>query len=181
MLDIELLFLMRAEVTASLEISRVSKRPHFYKLCECRSDLVYELRECESVHRFCHGSVDTPIDGVDTGSESLKVFHEDRVKCVDTAPGSVDTSPRFQKTQLPDWDSVSTQLVFHEDRVKCVDTAPGSVNTSPRFQKTQLPDWDSVSTQPVSVSTLVPSPRRPILCNWDSVSTHSVTVSTHSG
>ncbi|MQM06905.1 hypothetical protein Taro_039736 [Colocasia esculenta] len=32
-----------------------------------------------------------------------------RVKCVDTAPGSVDTSPRFQKTCLPDWDSVSTQ------------------------------------------------------------------------
>ncbi|MQM14650.1 hypothetical protein Taro_047584 [Colocasia esculenta] len=31
------------------------------------------------------------------------------VKCVDTATGSVDTSPRFQKTQLPDWDSVSTQ------------------------------------------------------------------------
>ncbi|MQM19307.1 hypothetical protein Taro_052309 [Colocasia esculenta] len=25
-----------------------------------------------------------------------------QVKCVDTAPGSVDTSPRFQKTQLPD-------------------------------------------------------------------------------
>ncbi|MQM05516.1 hypothetical protein Taro_038327 [Colocasia esculenta] len=95
------------------------------------------------VYRFCHGSVDTPIGGVDTGSESLKVFHE--------------------------------------DRVKCVDTAPGSVNTSPRFQKTQLPDWGSVSTQPVSVSILVPSPRRPVLCNWDSVSTHSVTVSTHSG
>ncbi|MQM02313.1 hypothetical protein Taro_035082 [Colocasia esculenta] len=51
-----------------------------------------------SVHRFCHGSVDTPIDGVDIG-----------VKCVDTAPGSVDTCPRFQKTCLPDWDSVSTQ------------------------------------------------------------------------
>ncbi|MQL83374.1 hypothetical protein Taro_015857 [Colocasia esculenta] len=98
---------------------------------------------CSSVYRFCHSSFDTPIDGVDTGSESLKVFHEDRVKCVDTAPGSVDTSPRFQKTQFP--------------------------------------DWDSVSTQPVSVSTLVPSPRRPVLCNWDNVSTHSVTVSTHSG
>ncbi|MQL91197.1 hypothetical protein Taro_023800 [Colocasia esculenta] len=109
------------------------------------------------VYRFCHGSVDTPIDGVDIETESLKVFHEDRVKCVDTALGSVDTSPRFQKTQLPDWDSVSTQ------------------------PKTQLPDWDSVSTQPVSVSTLVPSPRRLVLCNWDSVSTHSVTVSTHSG
>ncbi|MQM01795.1 hypothetical protein Taro_034562 [Colocasia esculenta] len=64
-----------------------------------------------SVYRFCHGSVDTPIDSVDTGSESLKVFHEERVKCVDTVPGSVDTSPRFQMTQLPDWDSVSTQPV----------------------------------------------------------------------
>ncbi|MQM11467.1 hypothetical protein Taro_044374 [Colocasia esculenta] len=62
-------------------------------------------------YNFCHGSVDTPIGGVDTGSESLKQFREDRVKCVDTAPGSVDTSPRFQKTQLPDWDSVSTEPV----------------------------------------------------------------------
>ncbi|MQM00857.1 hypothetical protein Taro_033605 [Colocasia esculenta] len=53
-------------------------------------------------------SVDTPIDGVDTGSESLKLFHEDRVKCVDTAPGSVDTRPSSQETQLPDWDRVST-------------------------------------------------------------------------
>ncbi|MQM06779.1 hypothetical protein Taro_039608 [Colocasia esculenta] len=42
-------------------------------------------------------SVDTPIDGVDT-----------RVKCVDTVPGSVDTRPSLQKTQLLDWDSVST-------------------------------------------------------------------------
>ncbi|MQM10964.1 hypothetical protein Taro_043865 [Colocasia esculenta] len=57
-----------------------------------------QMHRCQGVYIFCHGSVDTPIDGVDTGSESLKVFHEDRVKCVDTAPGSVDTSPRFQKT-----------------------------------------------------------------------------------
>ncbi|MQL77415.1 hypothetical protein Taro_009825 [Colocasia esculenta] len=62
-----------------------------------------------------------------------------------------------------------------------VKRAPGSVDTSPRFQKTQLPDWDSVSTQPVSVSTLDPVPRRPVLQNWDSVSTHSMVVSTHSG
>ncbi|MQM07196.1 hypothetical protein Taro_040035, partial [Colocasia esculenta] len=27
---------------------------------------------------------------------------------VDTRSGQVDTSPRFQKTQLPDWDSRST-------------------------------------------------------------------------
>ncbi|MQL76564.1 hypothetical protein Taro_008953 [Colocasia esculenta] len=106
----------------------------------------------ERVYRFCHGSVDTPIDGVDTGSESLKVFHEDRVKCVDTVPGSVDTSPSLQKTQLPDWDSVSTQPVA-----------------------------DSVSTQPVAVSTLVSAPRSSVLRKWDSVSTHSLVVSTHSG
>ncbi|MQL92818.1 hypothetical protein Taro_025448 [Colocasia esculenta] len=110
------------------------------------------------IHRD-YSSVDTPIDGVDTGSESLKLFHEDRVKCVDTTPGSVDTRPRFQKTQLPDYDSVSTQPVA----------------------KTQLPDWDSVSTQPVAVSTLVSAPRRPVLHKWDSVSTHSLVVSTHSG
>ncbi|MQM13412.1 hypothetical protein Taro_046337 [Colocasia esculenta] len=64
---------------------------------------------CNGVYRLCHGSVDTPIDGADTRSKSMKVFHEDRVKCVDTAPGSVDTCPRFQKTKLLDWDSVSTQ------------------------------------------------------------------------
>ncbi|MQL82144.1 hypothetical protein Taro_014606 [Colocasia esculenta] len=98
---------------------------------------------CFALSRFCHGSVDTPIDGVDTGSESLKLFHEDRVKCVDIAPSSVDTRPSLQKTQLP--------------------------------------DWDSVSTQPVAVSTLVSTPRRPVLCKWDSVSTHSLVVSTHSG
>ena len=47
------------------------------------------------MNRFYHGSVDTPIDGVDTGSESLKVFHEDRVKCVDTVHGHVDSRPSF--------------------------------------------------------------------------------------
>ncbi|MQL89627.1 hypothetical protein Taro_022202 [Colocasia esculenta] len=53
--------------------------------------------------------VDTSIDGVDTGSLFLEFFHEDRVQCVDTAPGSVDTRPSSQETQLPDWDRVSTQ------------------------------------------------------------------------
>ena len=68
------------------------------------------------ISRFCHGSVDTPIDGVDTGSESLKVFHEDRVKCVDTVHGRVDTRPSFQKTLFG-------QLG------QCVDTLSGSVDT----------------------------------------------------
>ncbi|MQL81897.1 hypothetical protein Taro_014366, partial [Colocasia esculenta] len=120
-----------------------------FDLCTVYTDLVID-------------SVDTPIDGVDTGSESLKLFHEDRVKCVDTVPSSVDTRPSLQKTQLPDWDSVSTQPVAV---VKCVDTVPGSVDTRPSLQKTQLPDWDSVSTQPVAVSTLDPSPRRSFCAN----------------
>ncbi|MQL74343.1 hypothetical protein Taro_006698 [Colocasia esculenta] len=46
--------------------------------------------------------VDTSIDGVDTGSLFLDLFHEVRVQCVDTAPGSVDTRPSSQETQLPD-------------------------------------------------------------------------------
>ncbi|MQM03272.1 hypothetical protein Taro_036050, partial [Colocasia esculenta] len=45
------------------------------------------------MYRFYHGSVDTPIDGVDT-----------RVKCVDTRPS-------FQEIHLSEWDSVSTQSV----------------------------------------------------------------------
>ncbi|MQL68797.1 hypothetical protein Taro_001084 [Colocasia esculenta] len=101
--------------------------PQLFGLCsvvvELQLDLSSVAARLRGVYRFCHGSVDTPIDGVDTGSESLKVFHEDRVKCVDTAPGSVDTSPRFQKTQLPDWDSVSTQPVY-TDFVMIVSTHP---------------------------------------------------------
>ncbi|MQM18454.1 hypothetical protein Taro_051446 [Colocasia esculenta] len=42
--------------------------------------------------------VDTSIDGVDTGSLFLELFHEDRVQCVNTAPGSVDTRPSSQET-----------------------------------------------------------------------------------
>ncbi|MQL90702.1 hypothetical protein Taro_023294 [Colocasia esculenta] len=58
---------------------------------------------------MCFSSVDTPIDGVDTGLEFLKLFHENRVKCVDTVHGRVNTRPSSQETQLPDWDRVSTQ------------------------------------------------------------------------
>ncbi|MQL88936.1 hypothetical protein Taro_021504, partial [Colocasia esculenta] len=80
--------------------------------------------------------------------------YPDFVMVVSTlVPGSVDTSPSLQNTQLPDWD-MSTLV-------------PGSVDTSPSLQKTQLPDWDSVltqsqavSTQSQAVSTLVPVPRR---------------------
>ncbi|MQM16634.1 hypothetical protein Taro_049593 [Colocasia esculenta] len=49
----------------------------------------------DTVEHWIHEieSVDTPIDGVDTGSTSLKLFHEDRVKCADTVPSTVDTRP----------------------------------------------------------------------------------------
>ncbi|MQL96150.1 hypothetical protein Taro_028819 [Colocasia esculenta] len=65
--------------------------------CLCRETLV---SHGGSGVPFCHGSVDTPIDGVDTGSESLMLFHENRVKCVDTVHGRVDTRPRFQEIHL---------------------------------------------------------------------------------
>ncbi|MQL85778.1 hypothetical protein Taro_018294 [Colocasia esculenta] len=63
---------------------------------------------CTDCHLEVDQSVDTPIDGVDTGYHSLKEIHEDRVQCVDTASECVDTRSSLQKTQLPDWDSVST-------------------------------------------------------------------------
>ncbi|MQL72071.1 hypothetical protein Taro_004398 [Colocasia esculenta] len=57
-----------------------------------------------------------------------------------TRSGSVDTSPRFQKTQLPDWDSVSTQPVA----VSTLDPVP---------RRPVLQNWDSVSTHSMVVST----------------------------
>ncbi|MQL86174.1 hypothetical protein Taro_018706 [Colocasia esculenta] len=62
------------------------------------------------------------------------------VKCVDTVPGSVDTSPSLQKTQLPDWDSVSTQPV-----------AVSTLVSAPR--RPVLRKWDSLSTHSLVVST----------------------------
>ncbi|MQL86836.1 hypothetical protein Taro_019363 [Colocasia esculenta] len=64
--------------------------------------------------------------------QSLKQIHEDRVHCVDTVPGSVDTRPSLQKTHLPDWDSVSTQ--------------PVSVSTLEPVSRTSFcANWDSSS------------------------------------
>ncbi|MQM23071.1 hypothetical protein Taro_056132 [Colocasia esculenta] len=54
--------------------------------------------------------------------------------------GSVDTSPSLQKTQLPDWDSVSTQS-----------QAVSTLVSVPR--RTVLQKWDSVSTHSLVVST----------------------------
>ncbi|MQM17373.1 hypothetical protein Taro_050344, partial [Colocasia esculenta] len=48
-------------------------------------------------------------------SESLKQFHEDRVHRVDIVPGSADTSPSLQKTQLPDWDKVADHPFKRKD------------------------------------------------------------------
>ncbi|MQM11652.1 hypothetical protein Taro_044562 [Colocasia esculenta] len=61
--------------------------------------------------RFCHGSVDTPIDGVDTGLESLKLFHENRVN-VSTQSVVVSTlDPASRRPFWDKWDSVSTHSV----------------------------------------------------------------------
>ncbi|MQM05080.1 hypothetical protein Taro_037887 [Colocasia esculenta] len=60
-------------------------------------------------------------------------------------PGSVNTSPSLQKTQLPDWDSsqaVSTLV-------------PGSVDTSLSFQKNSFAEMGQyVDTLPGGVDTL---------------------------
>ncbi|MQM15341.1 hypothetical protein Taro_048287 [Colocasia esculenta] len=83
---------------------------------------------------------------------------------VDTRSKQVDTSPRFQKTQLPDWDSRST---LDQSRSTLVDT-------SPRFQKGR-------STLDQGRSTLDPVSSRTILQKWDSRSTLDQGRSTHSG
>ncbi|MQM03205.1 hypothetical protein Taro_035981 [Colocasia esculenta] len=54
--------------------------------------------------------------------------------------GSVDTSPSLQKTQLPNWDSVSTQPV-----------AVSTLVSAPR--RPVLRKWDSVWTHSLVVST----------------------------
>ncbi|MQM23287.1 hypothetical protein Taro_056351 [Colocasia esculenta] len=61
-----------------------------------------------SVYRFCHGSVDTPTTGVDTGFQTLRQNDEEKVKCADTASSGVDTSPSSQRTQLTGLYCVST-------------------------------------------------------------------------
>ncbi|MQM10425.1 hypothetical protein Taro_043320 [Colocasia esculenta] len=97
-----------------------------------------------------HGSVDSKVNRVDAeelGSSSKNgkpseemTYHHKRVKCVDTVHGRVDTRPRFQKTQFPDWDSVSTQPV-----------AVSTLVSAPR--RPVLRKWDSVSTHSLVVST----------------------------
>ncbi|MQL92568.1 hypothetical protein Taro_025189 [Colocasia esculenta] len=52
---------------------------------------------------------------------------------VDTRSGQVDTSPRFQKTQFPDWDSRST-------------LAQGRSTLDPVSSRPVLQKWDSRST-----------------------------------
>ncbi|MQL93479.1 hypothetical protein Taro_026110 [Colocasia esculenta] len=59
---------------------------------------------------------------------------------VDTLNGQVDTSPRFQKTQLPDWKSVLTQ----SQAVLTLDPVP---------RRPVLRKWDSVSIHSLVVST----------------------------
>ncbi|MQM21944.1 hypothetical protein Taro_054991 [Colocasia esculenta] len=62
------------------------------------------------------------------------------LSCVDTAPGSVNTRPSSQETQLPDWDRVSTQSLV----VSTLD---------PASRRPFLDNWDSVSTHSMVVST----------------------------
>ncbi|MQM23139.1 hypothetical protein Taro_056202 [Colocasia esculenta] len=85
--------------------------------------------------------------------ELLKVIPEDPVarlgQQVDTRSKQVDTSPRFQKTQLPDWDSRSTL-----DQ-RQVDTSSVQVDTRPSFQQTSFAEMgQQVDTRSGQVDTL---------------------------
>ncbi|MQM01311.1 hypothetical protein Taro_034066 [Colocasia esculenta] len=61
------------------------------------------------IYKFCHGSVDTPTTGVDTGFQTQGKMMKKWSSGVDTGSSSVDTSPSSQRTQLTVLDSVSTQ------------------------------------------------------------------------
>ncbi|MQL81587.1 hypothetical protein Taro_014052 [Colocasia esculenta] len=68
----------------------------------------------------------------------------------------VDTSPSLQKTQLPDWDSVSTQSQAESTQSQAVSTlVPGSVDTSLSSQKNSFAEMGQcVDTLPGGVDTL---------------------------
>ncbi|MQM11228.1 hypothetical protein Taro_044133, partial [Colocasia esculenta] len=61
------------------------------------------------VYKFCLGSVDTPLTGVDTVLQTQGKMMKKWSSGVDTGSSSVDTSPSSQRTQLTVLDSVSTQ------------------------------------------------------------------------
>ncbi|MQL83928.1 hypothetical protein Taro_016423 [Colocasia esculenta] len=91
----------RTQVSVGPKTSLISKLRSLAAIhCKWIQDIGCARQEMIGEH-----SVDTVPGSVDTRSESLKQFHEDRVHCVDIVPGSVDTSRSLQKTQLPDWDS----------------------------------------------------------------------------
>ncbi|MQM06957.1 hypothetical protein Taro_039788 [Colocasia esculenta] len=70
----------------------------------CHDDRKLCSTQCEN---SCPGRRYGSTNIADIVSESLMFTHF-CLGSVDTRSGQVDTSPRFQKTQLPDWDSRST-------------------------------------------------------------------------
>ncbi|MQL67869.1 hypothetical protein Taro_000137 [Colocasia esculenta] len=88
----------------------------------------------------------------DFDDDMLNMFTHFCLGSVDTRSKQVDTSPRFQKTQLPEWDSRST-LDQSSDYV--VDTSSGQVDTRPSFQQTIFAEMgQQVDTSSGQVDTL---------------------------
>ncbi|MQM14680.1 hypothetical protein Taro_047616 [Colocasia esculenta] len=89
---------------------------------------------------FCHGSVDTPSTGVDTGLQALRQKMKKWSSGVDTRSSSVDTRPSSQRTLSTVFYSVSTQ----PEVVSTLVTLP---------REPILPVWDSVLSHSLDRST----------------------------
>ncbi|MQM07054.1 hypothetical protein Taro_039890 [Colocasia esculenta] len=110
---------IRTQTSVGPKTSLISKLRSLAAIhCKWIQDIGYARLEMIGEHRFTHFCL---------GS-------------VDTRSGQVDTSPRFQKTQLPDWDNRST-------------LAQGRSTLDPVSSRPVLQKWDSRSTLDLGRST----------------------------
>ncbi|MQL85711.1 hypothetical protein Taro_018239 [Colocasia esculenta] len=95
-----------------------------------------------STNFLCKRCVDTPINGVDTSSQTQREIVQKCQECVDTCQECVDTSGSFPEIK-------GTQ----------VDTLPGQVDTRPSSQNSQFEELGQQVDTLKSRSTRDPSPR----------------------
>ncbi|MQL74926.1 hypothetical protein Taro_007278 [Colocasia esculenta] len=106
-----------------LRIQRLenSVNAQFIKQKEAADNANQRFNRLIGTYISCKGSVDTPTTGVDTGYQTLRQNHEEM--CVDTVPGSVDTSDLSQRASFIELG-------------QCVDKVPGNVDARAISQKT---------------------------------------------
>ncbi|MQM09225.1 hypothetical protein Taro_042093, partial [Colocasia esculenta] len=86
----------------------------FYQLCASGENFqkkkhIYDISAEAGVYRFCLGSVDIPLTGVDTMLQTQGKMMKKWSSGVNTGSSSVDTSPSSQRSQLTGLYCVSTQ------------------------------------------------------------------------